>query len=350
MSTGIKLSGRLGNDESSVQLPAIGGPACGVALTTESEKRPRAGCHLYLLAHRTEEEFKIGVAVDVHMRIAAIPHPIDISASFVARGTGEACYIAEKVMHRLLRRHRLPQRSGDGGTEWFASSCKPHALQLLRALASDLELTTPEPCPPPPPKRSPFHGPPTRAIAEERVAAEHKKQRREEERKAAFHCMALEGNTAFIMALRQWIPAEKILAAGLHNEGGRSHLYVLLDSKACPPDLFDANPLLTYFQGHSVAGRLSLISQMVRQDDYSLVQLCDPDRVTANADPTYYTEAMRAEVIAWLTSIQEMAGETYGAVCASYMEVVFRDWMTENSEGTGPIPVPAGLTVLALQR
>lgn len=107
-------------------------------------------CLLYLLAHKTEPLIKIGVANNVFARASALAEPLDFSTSFVASGSREACYRAEKVLHKLLDRHRAPPRSGDGGTEWFDDACSVRAMELLTVLSEDLGISPPQPCPTPP--------------------------------------------------------------------------------------------------------------------------------------------------------------------------------------------------------
>ncbi|AOY97521.1 hypothetical protein BKK79_36880 (plasmid) [Cupriavidus sp. USMAA2-4] len=95
-------------------------------------------CYLYLLAHATLPAIKIGVSNDVILRASVIGHEIAWDRSLVAVGERDACFAAEKVLHQLLRRHRLEGMAGSGRTEWFDAACFERAKELIGTLGNEM--------------------------------------------------------------------------------------------------------------------------------------------------------------------------------------------------------------------
>ncbi|NHV25937.1 GIY-YIG nuclease family protein [Burkholderia sp. D-99] len=100
---------------------------------------PSQSCYLYMLAHADGSVFKIGIAHDIPARATAFSQRVDYAKSWAAKGTREACYRAEGVLHRLLHRFRR-RLNGDGGTEWFSMECSDRALALFDALREDIGI------------------------------------------------------------------------------------------------------------------------------------------------------------------------------------------------------------------
>lgn len=108
-------------------------------LVPDDNPRP---CHVYLLVHRHDARFKIGVSICPSQRLLNLPEAgqIDETQSMTLCLPSERrAHRLEKLLHRALEDFRLSltYRSGeipDGGTEWFHLDGFLHAVSLLRHL------------------------------------------------------------------------------------------------------------------------------------------------------------------------------------------------------------------------
>lgn len=121
-------------------------PFCGMPkVLMRSDLRPEEDggpCHVYLLVHRHEARFKIGISVAPAVRLTDLPEANQIdhqqSLTLCLPSRGRALRI-EKILHRALDDFRLDVHSSlgvpwDGGTEWFHLECFMHAVDLLQRL------------------------------------------------------------------------------------------------------------------------------------------------------------------------------------------------------------------------
>jgi hypothetical protein len=121
-------------------------PFCGMPkVTMRSDLRPEEDnepCHVYLLVHRHEARFKIGISVAPTVRLSVLPEANQIdheqSLTLCLPSKHRALRI-EKILHKALDDFRLDVHSSlgvpwDGGTEWFHLECFMHAVDLLQRL------------------------------------------------------------------------------------------------------------------------------------------------------------------------------------------------------------------------
>ena len=121
-------------------------PFCGMPkVLMRSDLRPEEDggpCHVYLLVHRHEARFKIGISVAPAVRLTDLPEANQIdhqqSLTLCLPSRGRALRI-EKILHKALDDFRLDVHSSlgvpwDGGTEWFHLECFMHAVDLLQRL------------------------------------------------------------------------------------------------------------------------------------------------------------------------------------------------------------------------
>lgn len=284
-------------------------------------------CHLYLLAHAKEPAIKIGVANDVFARAAALSQSIDFGGSYVAKGEREACYRAEKVLHKLLVKHRLPAMAGDGGTEWFGNACKDRALELLSALSEDLGVGAPQPCPakprntqaPAPTRR--WQPPQPEALA--RLCRKH-----------------YEHNLSTVPLIRQMLCCDDILLTGSHEEHftgwpSSTTIYVV---KRSPPvsawkEIDDRFNVRLYREAGRVAGWSSwyresfaqrkLFSSWSRDAAYWILDLSSIEAYTAPGD-TVYTQSIRHEMMTVIAELMEKERPDVAGICRS-MPSIFDD-------------------------
>lgn len=103
-------------------------------------KRQAEKCHVYLLVHRDEPRFKIGISRSPASRAKNLPDNENIAvensfqALFPSRSRANE---VEKGLHRLLSGLRLHvvREDGDrwdGGTEWFAIGGLSYAINILQ--------------------------------------------------------------------------------------------------------------------------------------------------------------------------------------------------------------------------
>lgn len=121
-------------------------PYCGTARVvmrteevSEDDQRP---CHVYLLVHRYEPRFKIGISVEPAVRLTALPeaHQIDeVQSLTLCLPSQHRALRIEKIMHKALDDFRVLVRSSlglswPGGTEWFHLDGFLHAVDLLQRM------------------------------------------------------------------------------------------------------------------------------------------------------------------------------------------------------------------------
>lgn len=121
-------------------------PYCGMPkvlmqsdVASAEDRRP---CHVYLLVHRYEARFKIGISVQPAIRLTALPEARQIdeeqSLTLCLPSQHRALRI-EKILHKALDDFRLLVSSSlgvawPGGTEWFHLDGFLHAVDLLQRL------------------------------------------------------------------------------------------------------------------------------------------------------------------------------------------------------------------------
>ena len=96
-------------------------------------------CHVYLLVHRYEPRFKIGVSIDPDSRMNSLPEYLEIDEEqslSLCLSSQKRAFGIERILHKALEDFRLHIRgkvakTWPGGTEWFHLEGFLHAVQLL---------------------------------------------------------------------------------------------------------------------------------------------------------------------------------------------------------------------------
>ena len=104
-------------------------------------------CYVYLLQHKNELRFKIGVAADTRTRADQLPEAgaINFAHSFLVRHPSRKRAVQiERMLHKALAGFNRLIEVGtagpwDGATEWFATEGLSHALNLLRIVPKGSE-------------------------------------------------------------------------------------------------------------------------------------------------------------------------------------------------------------------
>lgn len=113
---------------------------------------------LYLLMHASGRQFKIGIAVQTHMRARNLPDDIDLARSLEAVVTTGSAKKVESILHYLFRdlsqtEERVRQgNTGDGYTEWFDIEGFDQARAIIETHASLLGVSSLRPVELPAPK------------------------------------------------------------------------------------------------------------------------------------------------------------------------------------------------------
>ena len=104
-------------------------------------------CYVYLLQHKNELRFKIGVAADTRTRADQLPEAgaINFAHSFQVRYPSRKRAVQiERMLHKALAGFNRLIEVGtagpwDGATEWFATEGLSHALNLIRIVPKGSE-------------------------------------------------------------------------------------------------------------------------------------------------------------------------------------------------------------------
>ena len=125
-------------------------PAHGPHGTRVKRQRFLGPCSVYLLVHRHDRRFKIGLSKAPRVRAQHLPEApyIDWHSSLqvVFPNQGRASQI-ERMLHKALAGFRMDlaaihHTSWDGSTEWFAQSGFRHAINLLRVTPTAGDLSS----------------------------------------------------------------------------------------------------------------------------------------------------------------------------------------------------------------